>query len=723
MKTLQFIAALGLASLAWGNACTSAANGNWNATASWSNCGGGVPGSGDTVTITHNIIVTADATVGNSPSDALASAPATYVLVLQRTNGTTSNGQLTVNGGVTFSVQGSVSVTGTNGSYAPIITLEPGSTWTFDNSANPTAVYRINGTAPQALAYINAPGTGWAAGQYVTINGRPPSCSSCTGAIWTNEAASGIGGGTYDTFRQNYSYVKFWYFGSPTDTYRSAYHNCYDGDHQANQQMYMIHVEWHNSTGFAIGNSSGYPCSYMDYRVQFVKALDSTTSSTRGFFITKPVGSPTTGKNRILQYVYLDTGMDAGSVLTGFQTASYFVLDGQAQVFGPTSTFNPALFPNVDHMLVREVKGTSGTWAFGSTSYLLDVVDGGVGNQHSISTFSTTTGSYNWVMDHIIWQHGDAANSADSDPIEARPYSRDGFPTAWNYLLMLPNAAQPQYTSHASGAYQYTTSSTAVYNHSVWTFGKNYSGIGAQLGSLYIGETDCGVAHTIGFKNSILWNPNPSAGESATYALVSSCTPSSMAANAFDPTWIHHNLVYNYGTNSTRWSSSASACGGADCTSKGTPYDAPMTGTAPGASDIHDAPRFVWQTQGITAPGAREWAHIKHGADITTGETATEVHFATTFALFKNANIDDTSTSAGMKGLIDEMFAWIYGEWSSSNPALKAAADDGSDIGAAPVTILCPSAYPAADVSRCNGLAQADRPSDRGNSAYSAGSN
>src|SRR5215831_18838820 len=128
MRKLQLIAlAFGVISVARDNACTSAANGIWNTAASWSNCAGGFPGDGDTITVTHSITVTADATVGNSPSDAINAVP-TPVIQLQRTNGTTSNGQLTINSGVTFTVKGSVSFAGTTGTgtglaISPILTM------------------------------------------------------------------------------------------------------------------------------------------------------------------------------------------------------------------------------------------------------------------------------------------------------------------------------------------------------------------------------------------------------------------------------------------------------------------------------------------------------------------------------------------------------------------------------------------------------------------------
>jgi hypothetical protein len=689
-----------------GNACASAANGNWNSASSWSSCGSTFPGDGDTVTITHNITVTANATVGTSPSDTAASTPALFVIALTRTNGTTSNGQLTINGGVTFTVKGSVSTTG-SGSYAPIITLQPGSTWTFDNSANVTAVYRIQSTTPQTYAYINAAGTAWTTGAYVTLNGRPPSCSTCTGAMWVNEGDAPMKGGKYSSFKHNYSYVQFWYFGSPTDAYRSMHLNCWDNDHQAGQQMYMVNVEWHYSTGFSSGGSSGYPCSYTDFKIQYMKTFDSTTAGNRGFFAFNPYGAPTAGKSRIAQYIYLDRGFDSNAgngTLQGFQVVSYIVADGQQSTFGPNPTIPGTNVPNVDHILVRFTANSGGSFFYGSASYWLTVIDGGVGNAHTVVTRNLSS-PYNWVIDHAIWQDGDT-NSSDTDAYEMT--AGTGQTASWNYMLMLPNAADPRFTSHTVNVVGSTSTIWSRYNHAVFTFGNNYGGPNGLMGSIYLGEeAGCGSPGAIGIRNSILWNPNPTAANSPIYAFITAnCPLNSFVANHFDPAQIHHNLVWNYGTNSNRWTSAVTACGGSNCTSMGTPYDFPMTGTVPGASDVHTDPRFVWQMQHLTAPGPRDWARIKHGADTTTGETPTEVHFGTTFALFKNSVINDTSTTAGMKGLIDEMFAWLYGEWSSTNTALGGAGDDGTDIGAAPVTIFCPSAYPASVVSLCNSIAQ-----------------
>jgi hypothetical protein len=736
MRKLQFIAlAFGVVSVAWGNACTSAANGNWSSPATWSNCVGTYPGNGDTVTITHQVTVDINTTVGNSPSDVAGAIPTTPVIQLTRTNGTSSNGQLTINSGITFTVKGSVFVQG-SGAYAPTITINPGATWTFDNSdttqnaAVKSAVYRIQSVSYQTASYINAPGTAWTAGNYVTLNGRPPSCSDCAQAMWVNEGTT-VAGGKYSSFKQNYSYVKFWYFGSTTDAYRSIHFNCLDNASPTGQQMYMSNVEFHGSTGFASGGSSGYPCSYTDFKVEYLKAVDSVGAA-NGFWHFSPVGSPQTGKNRIARYIYLDRGFAqlGGTMNTfqGFQTVSYIVADGQRINFGPTGTYSSALYPTtVDHILVRQAVNFNNASMYGLTnSYWLWVADGGVGNTHSLQTPMPNSGPVTITVDHHIWQDGEGTSSADTDATEAWATSLAGMAISFNYMMMLPSAANSLFTNHTVNVDVGSVPTNVTYNHLMFTFGTNAQASTNPLqGSLYYGEQSAGhIGSVVALKNSILWSPNSTASLSPV-GVGSSRAYNTVVANTFDPAGIHNNAVWNYSTNANRWTTAnyPATCPTVNCTSYGTPYDVPTTGTIPGANDVHVDPQFVWQKQGITAPGPRDWAHIKHGADITTGESSSEAHFATTFAIFAAADPADTTTAAGLKGLIDDMFTWLYAEWASTNPALKAAADDGSDIGAAPVAIRCPTAYPAGDLSGCNGLAQAGRPADLGGSAHFAGSN
>jgi hypothetical protein len=683
MRKLQLIAlALGAVSVVSGAARTSAADGNWNSTSSWT--GGVVPGDGDTVTITHNITVTADATVGNSPADTAGATPTLPVIALQRnksgsfctdSENPTVHGTLTVNSGVTFTVRGSVSVTGTLYYCSPIITIQPGSTWTFDNSAAPSngaGVYRIYATQVRSLTYINAQGTGWGAGQYVTINGKLPSCSTCVQAVWTNELTSPIAGGTFDTFKHNYNFVKFWYFGSTTDAYRSIYVQCNSEGYTITPQLFMTNVEWHNSTGFA----GGYPCANMDFKMESIKVVNSVGSN--GFFWVSPTTTAIAGgRSRTAKYIYVDKGSymtSAGINFNNFQAVSYVVLDGQKNTFGPLSSSNPALMPSIDHLLVRQaaLSGAGDTTSLGDTYYSLWVVDGGLGNVHTINTVTFTSGTHNWIIDHHVWQHGDATGSSDTDGPVFRPLGAGAntFTASYNYLLILPCAAQPTYTCHTLplGPYNATTSNT--WNHTVMPFGTNYSSSIALIGTAYYGEVDNGIAGALSLKNSILWNANASGGRSpigihGSSGYCSDLHLNNCVANTFDPTKIHNNLVWNYGTVSNRWTSAVTGCGGVNCTSYGTPYDFPMTGTAPGLHDLwgttssnpQNAPNFVWQQQGLTAPGPRDWAHTRFGADITTGETATEVHFATTFQVFAAADPGDLTTTAGLKGRIDDMFS------------------------------------------------------------------
>ena len=94
------IAILALATLpvspAYALACTSNGSGNWNAAATWTGCGGGVPGAADTVTIQngHNITVTANASATS--------------ITFPTNNGT--NTTLTINSGVTLTVSGAVTI-------------------------------------------------------------------------------------------------------------------------------------------------------------------------------------------------------------------------------------------------------------------------------------------------------------------------------------------------------------------------------------------------------------------------------------------------------------------------------------------------------------------------------------------------------------------------------------------------------------------------------------
>jgi hypothetical protein len=97
---------------------TSAAAGNWSAPATWT--GGLIPGNGDTATITHDVVVTANQIVGTSPASGT-----TAVTV-------NSGGKLTLATGITFTCRGDIRFNGTT------FQMNAGSTFKFDASQFPT---------------------------------------------------------------------------------------------------------------------------------------------------------------------------------------------------------------------------------------------------------------------------------------------------------------------------------------------------------------------------------------------------------------------------------------------------------------------------------------------------------------------------------------------------------------------------------------------------------
>jgi hypothetical protein len=101
-------------------AITSAADGNWSATATWT--GGTVPADGDTVTLSHNVTVDVDTTVGSSPDTDGTAAIAFSASVTGKVLTIAAGKVLTVKGDITHNA----SYTGTSG-----VTLAAGATLAF----------------------------------------------------------------------------------------------------------------------------------------------------------------------------------------------------------------------------------------------------------------------------------------------------------------------------------------------------------------------------------------------------------------------------------------------------------------------------------------------------------------------------------------------------------------------------------------------------------------
>lgn len=83
-------------SQAYAASCVSTQDGDWDQAATWTSCGGGTPGDGDTAEIDHAVTVDANVTVGTD------GAATTYAII------TDVGGSLTVDAGVTVTVKGGI---------------------------------------------------------------------------------------------------------------------------------------------------------------------------------------------------------------------------------------------------------------------------------------------------------------------------------------------------------------------------------------------------------------------------------------------------------------------------------------------------------------------------------------------------------------------------------------------------------------------------------------
>lgn len=168
--------------------CTTAQDGPWSTAATWTSCGGGVPGDGDYIdSIEHNVTLTGDATIGDDPA---ADTPVLYIA---------SGGSLTIQAGVTLTLKGSLNVwEGTltnNGTIDFLITTANQRILTGDNyHANCTVNIKGTSTSARAVVSNNASST-----KVARLVGKPNNGSN---EFWDVEFAEfdGLGSSTIDAF-------------------------------------------------------------------------------------------------------------------------------------------------------------------------------------------------------------------------------------------------------------------------------------------------------------------------------------------------------------------------------------------------------------------------------------------------------------------------------------------------------------------------------------------
>lgn len=189
---IALIASLFIALDAWAAACASNADGAWSTAATWTSCGGGSPGIGDTASITHAVTVSGNTTVGTSPAGGN-----TVVTV-------SGGGSLTVNSSISLTVRGGMEFS------SNIFTLSAGSILEFDASNATTPLsqkYELRlGTGHNQTPQLIANGT---SGSHVTIRSN-----SGGGNAWINDGTGPWlrGAGTLDL-----NYVDFLRMGDSSN--------------------------------------------------------------------------------------------------------------------------------------------------------------------------------------------------------------------------------------------------------------------------------------------------------------------------------------------------------------------------------------------------------------------------------------------------------------------------------------------------------------------------
>lgn len=99
------ILSLFVSALAFANACTAVADGNWNSAGTWGVCGGATPGVGDTATITNHVVTaTANVAVGNDTVGNVINVTGTGKLIINTGINVTARGWVTLNCGTTGGV-------------------------------------------------------------------------------------------------------------------------------------------------------------------------------------------------------------------------------------------------------------------------------------------------------------------------------------------------------------------------------------------------------------------------------------------------------------------------------------------------------------------------------------------------------------------------------------------------------------------------------------------
>lgn len=270
--------AAGLSPGAFALPCASAAAGPWNAPSTWSDCGGGVPGVGDTVTIAHPVEVTDQQTFGTSPADS-----STMVLTVNPT------GNLRILDGGLLRMRGNGQL-----NNAPL-NIEQGGVFEIDGTVSGVSyVLRVGTASNQPNAKVNLNGTGFGAmPEFRSTEGGP------NGRIWRGASTSGTG-------MVNCEYGRLRRLGSSTQVaiqYNPAGSNfSMMWDYCSLEESSQVRVEntMHAAAIFEISNS------------RVVDPIEQTSETQRSAFYVSCAASFSTGRCRFFNN-YIERGIQCAT--------------------------------------------------------------------------------------------------------------------------------------------------------------------------------------------------------------------------------------------------------------------------------------------------------------------------------------------------------------------------------------------------------------------------
>lgn len=465
-------------------AFTSKADGNWSAsgTTTWTQAG--VPGTGDSVTISHNITVDVNTTVGTS-------GVATTIDIL------VSAGSLTVAPGVVFTARGSATI----GNIA--LTLGAGSSYLFDSSlASGTPVYKINyGTAgSQQNSKIIANGT---AGAHVTIG-----------------KASGSGNGIIQPVNNsgstwaacNFQYTDFADLGTSTPAFGTDA-VVMQLNHTARAEAVFQHCTMARCGRF----TTLAVTAANDLVWQFNRITAPLANAGTSFFTT----APTTGLRNITDSTW------PCELYGGATTLCFAVFSGtlggivfERCTTGAILSFSTDTLPfaSFKDILTIQRSASSGAPCYteighnGDTlknCYLVVDAAAGTGDAYGIVTTNLSfTGPV--TMDGVVWDV--------TIPDEDGDFGHHGAPSSgavaitWKNCLSIPNSrglSSGSINSHGSRHV------SIQFSHNTLMTCENISPTTTGLVAIGVGSGYCGYVGMYPLlQNNLVWSPTPRAGSS-----------------------------------------------------------------------------------------------------------------------------------------------------------------------------------------------------------------